>query len=68
MCLWPFSGLEARLEKMDKDHEALQEAASFQAKREAAIQADEEATEKKRRLDGPKSSEKRGKPLISERF
>eukprot|EP00434_Breviolum_minutum_P042192 symbB.v1.2.037539.t1/scaffold5571.1/size28630/2 len=33
---------------MDKDHAALEEAASFQAKREAQIQADEAATDKKR--------------------
>ncbi|CAL1147477.1 unnamed protein product [Cladocopium goreaui] len=38
----------ARLEKMDKDHAALQEAATFQAKREAQIQADDAATDKKR--------------------
>eukprot|EP00439_Symbiodinium_sp_Y106_P056254 s675_g7.t2 len=38
----------ARLEKMDKDHAALEEATEFQAKREAAIAADEAATEKKR--------------------
>eukprot|EP00913_Durusdinium_trenchii_P011091 g10413.t1 len=38
----------ARLEKMDKDHAALEEAASFQAKREAQILADEATTDKKR--------------------
>eukprot|EP00930_Biecheleria_cincta_P069868 TRINITY_DN5754_c0_g2_i1.p1 TRINITY_DN5754_c0_g2~~TRINITY_DN5754_c0_g2_i1.p1 ORF type:complete len:319 (+),score=97.51 TRINITY_DN5754_c0_g2_i1:41-958(+) len=38
----------ARLEKMDKDHEAMQEAIAFQAKREAQIIADEAAAEKKR--------------------
>eukprot|EP00435_Cladocopium_sp_Y103_P047701 s444_g14.t1 len=37
-----------RFLEMDKDHEALQEAATFQAKREAQIQADEAATDKKR--------------------
>eukprot|EP00440_Ansanella_granifera_P062286 gb/GFBE01067534.1/.p1 GENE.gb/GFBE01067534.1/~~gb/GFBE01067534.1/.p1 ORF type:complete len:266 (+),score=81.45 gb/GFBE01067534.1/:1-798(+) len=38
----------ARLEKMDKDHEALQTAYEFQSKREAQIEADEAATDKKR--------------------
>ncbi|CAK9057983.1 unnamed protein product [Durusdinium trenchii] len=40
--------LATRAVRMDKDHAALEEAASFQAKREAQILADEATTDKKR--------------------
>jgi len=53
----------ARLEKMDKDHEAMQEAIAFQAKREAQIMADEAAEEKKR---GKRQKKKQAKAQAEE--
>ncbi|CAJ1351079.1 unnamed protein product [Effrenium voratum] len=57
----------ARLEKMDKDHAALQEASEFQAKREAAMMADEAATDKKRsKRQKKKEAQKKAEQLKKE--
>eukprot|EP00931_Biecheleriopsis_adriatica_P103305 TRINITY_DN78159_c0_g1_i1.p1 TRINITY_DN78159_c0_g1~~TRINITY_DN78159_c0_g1_i1.p1 ORF type:complete len:305 (+),score=95.14 TRINITY_DN78159_c0_g1_i1:93-1007(+) len=57
----------ARLEKMDKDYEAMQEAMAFQAKREAAIEADEAREEAKRsKRQKKKEAKAKGKQLAKE--